>query len=78
MKVKARQKTIKIGEVSYYGIWKASVSGDRVTIQGIDWDSKEIQEERSFKLDQKANLQMYMEDRMTCYYAGKFMDWIYQ
>ena len=47
-----RTKSFKIGESSYFGIWKLTLEdGVRLHIEGIDWNSKEVMEIANFNLE---------------------------
>lgn len=71
-----KTKTFKIGEYSYYGKWRISINGTKITVQGIEWKSGEVKEERTFSTSSGNDLPMYLTEMTTPYHSDKMMDWI--
>ena len=70
-------KTFKIGEYAVGGIVKVSVRNFDVKIQALDWNTKEVVEERDFNKMNLNEVQFYLEDQITShYYADKIMKFI--
>ena len=46
-------KTWKIGEYSNFGIWKVNISKTKIMIQGIDYDTKKVEEQKTFSISKQ-------------------------
>ena len=71
-------KSFSIGEYAIGGIIKATVSGDKLTIQNLDYNSKKEVQSKEFRISQtkEFDVDMYLTEVSTSYYAGKCMEWI--
>ena len=72
-------KTFKIGEYAVGGIIKVSVNNGLVTIQALDWNTKEIVEQEHFKasIQNLGKMLRFLESDLTSYYyADQIMPWI--
>jgi hypothetical protein len=70
-------KTFKIGEYAIGGIIKVTVRNFDVKIQALDWNTKQVVEERDFHNVPFDDIEFYLEDQVTSsYYAGKIMEFI--
>jgi len=72
------QKTFNIGESSYYGRWQVKIDGEKITVNGIDWDTRKIERTDKFTTDDidNFNLERHLTEMSTCYYAGQIMEWV--
>jgi hypothetical protein len=73
-------KTFKIGEYAVGGIIRATVAKKAVKIQALDWTTKQVVSERSFTHDfslSKWDIESYLNDLTSCYYADKVLNWIF-
>ena len=70
-------KTFKIGERARYGIWKVTIFKTKLMIQGIDWDSKNVEETKSFQIPYNLfELKHFLEDVTDYYHSEKIIDYI--
>jgi len=72
------QKTFNIGESSYHGRWKIEVKGEKIIVQGIDWDTRKVEATKEFSFDDaySHDLEWYLTEQSTSYYAGTMMEWV--
>jgi hypothetical protein len=70
------KKTFKIGEYAIGGIITADVNTSTVTITAKDWDTKEVVRSSTFSLDSLFDIEMYLNELTSVYFADKVMDFI--
>lgn len=75
-----RTKTFRIGESSYYGIWKLEVNDMKQTVKfsGIDWNSKQVKEVKEFNLSDRDGIREYADEQSTSYYGGQMVNFIFK
>ena len=74
-----KTKTFKIGHHAAYGIWKLTLKGDTLKMEGIDYMSKQVQETKIFNnlhTCLENHVQNYLYEITSSYYAEKIMLWI--
>ncbi len=74
------KKQFKIGEYAVGGIIAVEVTAENIIVNALDWNSKkpvlaEMKLPKSMP-DVLHNIDCYLWDLTTSYYAGKVMDWI--
>jgi hypothetical protein len=69
-------KQFKIGEYAIGGIIKVDKSPKIVRIQALDWNSKEVVKSLTFASFQEAEMDEFLNDLTSCYYADKILDYI--
>ena len=72
------KKTFNIGECALYGRWTIEVTPVKIKVQGKDWTTKKVEEERTCTHDAvyDFSLEEYLTDVSTSYHADQMMDWI--
>jgi hypothetical protein len=73
------KKTFKIGEYAIGGIITAETSENRIDINALDWNTKEVQRSGTFflsELNSDFRVMEYLEELTSFYYAEKVMKWI--
>ena len=78
------KKTWKIGEYSQYGICQLVGRDTKLTVNGIDYDTKRIVDSRTFNIEDYgyskdsidfwSDIELYIEDQITSYYGSKLTD----
>ena len=78
MKTKTKSKIFKIGEASYYGIWKAEILSDKVKISGIGWDDKEVKQTEIFDINEnlQTDIYLFMSEMSTSYWGDVVSEWV--
>ena len=69
-------KDFKIGEASYYGIWRLEGNGRKLKVIGMDWYTRIVEEEREFDTFGSSfwtDLYKYLKDRSTSGWADEMM-----
>jgi hypothetical protein len=71
-------KSFKIGEYAIGGIIKVNVDLTTITIQALDYYSKNVVSENTFDLDDDSYWGMldYLNELTSSYYADKVMEYI--
>ncbi len=69
-------KLFRIGEYAVYGKWRATVEGNTLKLEGVEWDSGVMQEARMFTNPERRELLNYLNENMSSYYADQIIDWI--
>jgi len=68
-------KLIKTGEYGYNPFYRLTTYKDYVLVVALDYNKKEV-DRRGFEFDNLENLEFYMEEETTCYYASKAREWV--
>jgi hypothetical protein len=66
-------KRYDIGEVCLHGSVKVRWKGTRLHIQFLNYKTHDVQEETEIDFVDKFKVMMYLEDRMSHYYADKIL-----
>jgi hypothetical protein len=72
-------KQFKIGEYAIGGIIAVETTNTKVVIQALDWNTKKEVRGETFDIgnqDCESDIQSYLEELTSSYYAGKIMDYI--
>jgi hypothetical protein len=71
-------KTFRLGEVAVGGKIKITTSATIVTVQALDYYTDKELQSKSFNLlnGSDREIEWYLGDLTTSYYAGKLMDWL--
>ncbi len=71
-------KSFKIGEYAIGGIIKVNIDLTTITIQALDYFSKNVVSENTFDLDDDSYWGMldYLNELTSSYYADKVMEYI--
>lgn len=73
------KKQFKIGECAIGGIISVEITGKVIQIKALDWDSKKVVSSGSTiseDSNSRRNIDDYLNDLTTCYYADKILKWI--
>jgi hypothetical protein len=73
------KKQFKIGEYAVGGIIAVEVvgfAGDIIQIKALDYNSKKVVKEKTFVSPREMEVDFYLNDLTSSYYAGKVLDWI--
>jgi hypothetical protein len=73
------KKQFKIGECAVGGIIAVEITGKRIDIKALDYNSKKVVNSSAFLTDYsncERYIDNYLNDLTTSYYAGKVLDWI--
>lgn len=72
------KKTFKIGEYVIGGIIQVETQKETITINFKDYVSKELILTETFPINNDIirNIQFFIEENGTCYYADKVTEWI--
>jgi len=71
-----KTKTFKIGKYSNFGKWRLTLDGQTLRVQGIDWTTDKVLEDLTFHAQDFSNIETFLVDNMTPYYAEKLMQWV--
>jgi DNA-binding transcriptional regulator GbsR (MarR family) len=77
-------KVFKIGERAAYGIWKVTISKTKVLVQGIDWNTKHVEDSKIFNIPSNSfgqdsfikSIRDYLLEQMDFYHMEKITDFI--
>lgn len=73
-------KSFKIGEYAIGGIIKVDIAGNLVGIHALDWSTKKPVKGNSFKVTNTLRpfqeIDSFLNDLTSSYYAGKILEWI--
>ena len=69
-------KLWKIGECASYGKWRATVKGNKLILEGIDWYTDKVEETMTFTNSDVVSVTEFLEERMHYWVAEKILDWI--
>ena len=69
-------KTFNIGEYAVGGRIKVDISGSSITIQALDWNTKSVVEEKTFTFFMGREMDMFLNELTSSFYADKIMEWI--
>ena len=72
-----KKKTFHIGEYCLHGTVQVILKGVELTVKFFNYKTRDLQEEKTFHFVDKFKMRMYLEDRMSSYYADKVMDEFY-
>jgi len=72
-----RQKTFHIGEYCLHGTCQVILKGVELTVKLLDFKTTNVREQETFHYVDKFKLQMWLEDRMSSFYADKVMNEFY-
>lgn len=69
-------KTFRLGEVCVGGKIKITTTDSQVNVQALDYYTGKEVCSKAFGLSSPSEIEWYLGDLSTSYYAGKIMDWI--
>ena len=72
-------KTFKIGEYAVGGIISVEITGKVIQVKALDWNTKEVVQKGtivSTDLNAESQLDTFLNDLTSYYYAEKVMNWI--